>query len=190
VKLNPFDIAPRIYPAIAAPPGRLSFAERHGHNSMRRSIRFGFPSRMRQPLHRNLRGDRGSALFEMALSLPILAVLLVGIIKGGILFYDYVTLADAVAVGARTMATSRGVTTACTSAETALTNAATNLVTSKITPTISFPTSNTHADSCTSLWPGDAVEVEATYPCDLTIPFVGNVWPGCTLTSETAVRIE
>jgi len=141
-------------------------------------------------LHHNLRGDRGSSLFELALSLPILAVLLVGIIKGGILFYDYVTLADAVAVGARTLATSRGVSTACTSAETALTNAATNLVTAKITPSVSFPSSNPHTDSCTSLYAGDAAAVEATYPCDLMIPFVGNVWPGCTLTSETTIRIE
>jgi Flp pilus assembly protein TadG len=190
LKLNPFGIAYRIYPAIVAPSGRLSFAERLGHNSMKCSLRFGFAFRLLQPSSRNLRGDRGSALFELALSLPILAILLVGIIKSGILFYDYITLADAVAVGARTLATSRGVSTACTSAETAVTNAATDLVASKITPTVSFPSSNTHSDSCTTLYPGDAVEVQATYPCDLTIPFLGNVWPGCTLTSETAVRIE
>jgi len=157
---------------------------------MKRSLRFGFPFRMRHLSRRNLRGDRGSALFELALSMPILAILLVGIIKGGILFYDYVTLADAVAVGARTLATSRGVSTACTSAETALGNAAVNLVASKITPSVSFPSSNSHSDSCTTLYAGDAAEVEATYPCDLTIPFVGNVWPGCTLTSETTIRIE
>lgn len=124
------------------------------------------------------------------MALPVLAMLLVGIIKSGILFYDYETLADAVAVGARTLATSRGLATACTAAETAVTNAAANLVAANITVTISFPTTNTHSDSCTQLWPSDDVEVQATYPCDLTIPFLGNVWPGCTLTSQTIMRIE
>jgi len=122
------------------------------------------------------------------MALPLLTMLLVGIIKGGILFYDYVTLADAVAVGARTLATSRGVTTACTLAETALTNAATNLVTSNISITISFSSAN---DSCTAGFnPGDEATVQATYPCNLVIPFAGNLWPSCTLTSQTTVRIE
>jgi len=135
--------------------------------------------------------EEGSALFEFAMVLPLLAMLVVGIIKAGILFYDYVTLADAVAVGARTLATSRGVTAACTAAETAVTNAATNLITSKITSTISFRSTGTNTDSCTgSLYSGDEADVQATYPCDLTIPFLGNVWPGCTLTSQTTVRIE
>jgi len=125
------------------------------------------------------------------MALPVLAMLLVGIIKAGILFYDYETLADAVAVGARTLATSRGAATACTAAETAVTNAAANLTAANITVTISFPATNTHTDSCPStLSSNDDAEVQATYPCDLTIPFLGNVWPGCTLTSQTTIRIE
>jgi len=129
-------------------------------------------------------------MFEMAMLTPLMVMLLVGIIKTGTLFYNYITLADAVAVGARTLATSRGVSTACSSAETALDNAALNLNTSLITPTITFPSTNTHSDSCTTMYPGDTVELQATYPCDLSIPFLGNVWPSCTLTSETTVRIE
>jgi Flp pilus assembly protein TadG len=124
--------------------------------------------------------------------LPVLAMLLVGIIKAGILFYNYETLADAVAAGARTLATSRGAAAPCTAAETAVTNAAANLVASNITITISFPPTNTHTDSCSpvALSSNDDAEVQATYPCDLTIPFLGNVWPGCTLSSQTTIRIE
>jgi len=129
-------------------------------------------------------------MFEIALLLPLMVMLLVGIIKTGIIFYNYITLADAVAVGARTLATSRGVATACSSAETALDNAANNLNTSLITPTISFPSTNTHSDSCTAMYAGDTVELQATYPCNMSIPFLGNVWPNCTLTSQTTVRIE
>ena len=159
---------------------------------MKWSNRFGLRPTKLATRRTSVRGGReeGSALFEFAMVLPLLAMLVVGIIKAGILFYDYVTLADAVAVGARTLATSRGVSTACTAAETAVTNAATNLITSQITSTISFPSTDSHSDSCTTLYAGDAAEVQATYPCDLTIPFLGNVWPSCTLTSQTTVRIE
>jgi len=169
-------------------------AERHGYNSMKHSTRFSFRPRRRviRPTGVLAGREEGSSLFELAMALPVLAMLLVGIIKAGILFYNYETLADAVAVGARTLATSRGETTACTAAETAVTNAAANLVASNITITISFPSTNTHTDSCTpvTLYSNDDAEVQATYPCDLTIPFLGNVWPGCTLTSQTTIRIE
>jgi Flp pilus assembly protein TadG len=159
---------------------------------MKRSRRFSFRPGRREARPTSFRAGReeGSSLFELAMALPLLTMLLVGIIKGGILFYDYVTLADAVAVGARTLATSRGVSAACTTAETALTNAATNLVTSNITITISFSSAN---DSCLGSvdWvSGDQANVQATYPCNLAIPFAGNLWPTCTLTSQTTVRIE
>ena len=45
-------------------------------------------------------GEEGNALYELAWSLPLLLALVVGIIYGGMTFYDYVTLADAVAAGA------------------------------------------------------------------------------------------
>lgn len=158
---------------------------------MKRSKRFSFRPGRETRLSVRAGREEGSAIFEFAMALPMLAALLVGIIEGGTLFYDYVTLADAVAVGARTLATSRGVSAACTNAENALTNAATNLVTSNIAITISFPNTNTYSDSCPgTLYSGDQADVQATYPCNLNIPFVGNLWPSCTLTSETAVRIE
>jgi len=116
--------------------------------------------------------EEGSSLNEFAMVLPLLGMVLTGIIWGGITFYDYVTLADAVAVGARTLATSRGTTDPCTLANTALTNAATNLRTAQITIAAeSFQGSG--GSSCTALQPGDAGTVSATYPCNMTIPFAG-----------------
>jgi Flp pilus assembly protein TadG len=128
--------------------------------------------RARRILH--LRGEKGSSLFELALILPVLSMLLVGIIMGGVTFYDYVTLAEAVAVGARSLATNAGTSTPCTTAETTLTNAATDLKTSAITISISFPSTNTHTDSCTgTIYGGDSAMVNATYPCNMTVPFTG-----------------
>jgi Flp pilus assembly protein TadG len=124
--------------------------------------------------------------------LPLLAILLVGIIKGGILFYDYVVLADAVATGARTLATNRGSPNGnpCTLGETALKNAAYNLNQSLITiqpETFTGPGGST----CTNIVQNDAATMSATYPCDMTIPFLGtNFWSSCTLNSQTTMRIE
>ena len=134
--------------------------------------------------------EEGSSLFEFAMVLPLLMVLLVGIIKGGIYFYDYVVLADAVAAGARTLATNRGNGNACTLAETALKNAAYDLNQSLIT--IQPETfAGAGGSTCTALATNDAVTMSATYPCDMGIPFLGsNFWPNCTLSSQTTVRIE
>jgi len=146
-----------------------------------------------------LRSERGDALFEFAMVTPLLSMLLVGIIYGGMTFYDYVTLADAVAVGARTIAINRGAgtgpPTACTMGETALTNAATNLKSSSITiatETFTGPGGST----CSALVAGDYVTMTATYPCTLTVPFANiNLCPvqnanGSFISSTTSMRIE
>jgi Flp pilus assembly protein TadG len=149
------------------------------------------------------KGEEGSSLFEFAMVLPLLSMLLVGIIYGGITFYDYVTLADAVAVGARELATNAGNNQACYLAEQALLNAATNLNTSNIK--VSFPNTtvsgtynatDSPAMTC-SVTEGTAQSVQATYPCSLTIPFVGiNLCPvqnsngSSFISSQTTVRIE
>jgi len=159
---------------------------------MKRSTGFDFrslvPKRWRSSLHTGR--EVGSQLFEFAMVLPLLAVLLVGIIKGGILFYDYVVLADAVATGARMLATNRASGNACTLGETALKNAAYNLNQSLITIQPETFT-GTGGSTCTALQPNDAVTMSATYPCDMAIPFLGtNFWSSCTLNSQTTVRIE
>jgi Flp pilus assembly protein TadG len=165
----------------------------YGYKSMNPLTRYHYRPAWRGARRATLASDAGSALFEFALVLPMLVMLLVGIIKCGILFYDYITLADAVAVGAREMATNQGNTGACSEAEQYLLGAATDLNTTKIT--VTFPgttTSGTYSGGnlACSLTANSAGTVEATYPCDLTIPFLGNVWSGCTLTSQTTVRIE
>ena len=48
------------------------------------------------------------SLYEFAMVLPALSMLLVGIVYGGITFYDYAILANAVADGAATLAQGRG----------------------------------------------------------------------------------
>jgi Flp pilus assembly protein TadG len=62
----------------------------HGYTSMKRSTRSGLWSAWRRVRRTRVRFGReeGQSLYEFALVLPLLAMLLVGIIKFGILFYD------------------------------------------------------------------------------------------------------
>lgn len=141
---------------------------------MKLSNWYGFRPLLRRACRARSRAGReeGNALFELALVTPLLSMLLVGILFGGITFYNYVELTNAVAVGARTLATNRaayaGPPTACALEESALKNAAGNLTTSQITiATETFTGSST----CSFLQPGTAGTVSATYPCNLAIPF-------------------
>jgi Flp pilus assembly protein TadG len=111
-------------------------------------------------------------LYEFAMVLPLLGIMLVAIIFGGITFFNYNELTNAVATGARTLATglSQGTgAAACTAANTALTNSAGNLTPSLI---VIAPETFVNGSSCSgTLIKGDAATITATYPCNLPIPF-------------------
>ncbi len=104
--------------------------------------------------------------------LPVLSAMLVAIIFGGITFFNYVELGNAVEAGGRQLGQNgrdQG-TAACSTAVTALQTAAGNLKVSLITTTESFASGNT----CTSTpLQGDAATISAYYPCNLPIPFTG-----------------
>jgi len=115
-------------------------------------------------------GEQGNMPFEFAMVLPLLSMLLVGIIYGGMTFYNYVELTNSVQAGARTLANGRASgSDACTLATSALTSSVGDLKSSLLVPgTIQFAGSS----SCTSnLIQGDAGVVSAVYPCNLPIPF-------------------
>ena len=172
---------------------------------MRRLARSSFRPAERMRPRRIVRVDNedGSSLYELALALPLLLALVVGIIFGGITFYDYVTLADAVAAGARTLATSRTSTNPlpCTAAEDMIRNSALNLNQTLLNvPTPAFTgqsacTVTANGVTTSGLKQGDTATVTATYPCDLKVPIVGfatiDICPaGDLLTSSTTVLIE
>src|SRR5204863_9443150 len=54
-----------------------------------------------------LRNEEGQAVAELALVLPILTALLLGIVQFGIVFNNYITLTDATRTGARKASVSR-----------------------------------------------------------------------------------
>jgi Flp pilus assembly protein TadG len=134
------------------------------------------------PGHRilTLLGERGSALVEMALIMPMLLVLTTGIFVFGIAMNNYVTLTNAVSTGARTVALNAQLTTdPCAVASSAIEAAAPGLTSSKFTFSYTFNGSPYSGTSCNSssvdtgaagnLASGSTVTVTATYPLNLSV---------------------
>jgi TadE-like protein len=157
-------------------------------------------SGVRSRTWRRARGERGQALVEFALVIPVLMLILLGILKFGILYNNYLQLTDAVRSGARQMSIERGQGDPCGDAAGALIASA-NLGSGlkvKITDanpadsadiyTFAAP-SGPGVGTCPPIASGDAVTVAATYPCDLN--FMGiNFFSGCAISSSATERVE
>jgi Flp pilus assembly protein TadG len=127
----------------------------------------------------SLRKEDGQAAAEMALVLPVLAALLLGIAQFGIMFNNYITLTDATRAGARKAAVSRFIGDKGTSAEAAVYAAASNLSASSL---------KVQVDASNWMVPGGDVTVTATYPYSINI--LGWTVAGGNLTSTMKERLE
>jgi Flp pilus assembly protein TadG len=125
--------------------------------------------------------ERGQAMVEFALVIPVLLVVAFGILQGGILFNNYMALTDAVRVGARQAAVGRTAADPVGQAEARLRDAAGHLDQAQLDVTI------TPADPSTWQQGGD-VTVTATYPYQINL--LGLVVASGQLTSETTERVE
>ena len=183
---------------------KFNSVERHGHKSMTVSNRFRFGVSRRGFRGMLVRAGReeGSSMVEFGLVVPVLSMFLIGIIYGGITFYDYTILANAVSDGAATLAMGRGNNgvqgnqAPCEAAELMVQTSAYTLnqsLVSVATPTfvgqqnstafsscsVTTGTNPSNGGSCTASAPcqilvsGEMGTISATYPCILTIPFAG-----------------
>jgi Flp pilus assembly protein TadG len=125
------------------------------------------------PIDRRQSRERGQALVEFALVLPILMTLILGIIQFGIVFHDYLALTDAVRSGARQAAVTHDA------------GAATNAVTSSAAE---LKASDLQVGVSSSWAPGSDVTVTATYPYDISV--LGIVVKSGRLSAATTARVE
>jgi len=123
--------------------------------------------------------QRGQTATELALVLPVFCVLLFGVIQFGILFNNYVTLTDAVRIGARTGAVSRHVGDPAGAAEAKVRTAAQDLEQSDLTVTVTTAGGWEH---------GADVKVTAKYPYEINL--LGWVAASGSLSSSTTERVE
>jgi Flp pilus assembly protein TadG len=123
------------------------------------------------------RDEKGQAMTEFAVVLPVVALVLFAIVQFGIAFNNYLTLTDAVRRGARTAAVSRQGGAPASATVAAVNTAASDLTQSKLNVTVN------------STWlPGDDVTVSATYPYSISL--FGLVVATGSLTSTTTERVE
>jgi Flp pilus assembly protein TadG len=123
------------------------------------------------------RDEKGQAMTEFAVVLPVVALVLFAIVQFGIAFNNYLTLTDAVRRGARTAAVSRQTGAGSSAAVAAVNASATDLQLSKLAVTVS------------STWQaGDDVTVTATYPYSISL--FGLVVKSGSLKSSTTERVE
>ena len=125
------------------------------------------------------RAEDGQAAAEMALVLPILCALLLGIAQFGIAFNNYITLTDATRAGARKAAVSRFAGDNGAAAKTAVRDAASSLDQTKLTVTVTSPN-----------WtvPGSDVTVTASYPYSINL--LGWTVKAGNIVSTTENRLE
>jgi Flp pilus assembly protein TadG len=151
------------------------------------------------PLKR-FREDKGQALLEVALCLPMLLLLVTGIMVFGLAINNYLMLTNATNTGAQTLAVNRAYTSdPCNTVATAVKAAAPNLVYANMVFTTTMDGVSYSGTSCASASPstgaaanlvqGTPAVVNVTYPCNLTV-YGKNFAPSCKLTSQTSVVIQ
>jgi len=126
------------------------------------------------------RDRTGTGVIEFAIVLPVLLVLVLGLAQFGIIFYDYIIVANAAATGARQFSISATDKTAYTDtvntiiASTSLTPA---LTTSNITLTVNGTACSTDASCNAALYaalianttPPEPTIVSISYPCSIQL---------------------
>jgi Flp pilus assembly protein TadG len=124
-----------------------------------------------------LREQQGQTMTEFALVLPLLVLLLFGVIQFGIAFNNYITLTDAVRVGARKAAVSANTEDPEAVAEERVRESAAGLKEDELDVAVS------------STWEhGEDVTVTATYPYSISL--LGIVVSSGDLESEATERVE
>lgn len=148
----------------------------------------------RQRVRVSVGDERGQSVVELAVVLPILLLVVMGIFTFGIALNNYLMLTNAVNNGAQLLAISRGLTAnPCATASAAVTNAAPLLNSADLSFTFVLNGNSYTGTTCTAgaanLLQGTTVQVTATYPCSLTVYGV-NYAPSCTFRAQTAEFVQ
>jgi Flp pilus assembly protein TadG len=124
-----------------------------------------------------LRHQHGQTLTEFALVLPLLVFLLLAVLQLGIAFNNYISLTEAVRVGARKAAVARELSDPEAAVTAEVRGAAAELRSDDVDVTV------------TSSWArGDDVTVTAAYPYSINL--LGVVVKSGDLTSKATQRVE
>jgi Flp pilus assembly protein TadG len=139
-----------------------------------------------------LKNSEGVSAIEFAIISPVLLMIVTGIFQFSVAMNQYLSLTNAVAQGALTLALSRGTTTPYSSTTAAINAAAPSLTPAQTTITVKINgTACTSDATCLpSMVAGQSALVKATYPCNLTVMGHNYAPSGCNLLAQTAQMIQ
>lgn len=157
------------------------------------------------PLKRFFLSERGGALVEMALALPIMLVMLTGIFTFSVALNQKLLLAEAVSNGGRVLALERGNNDPCADTTSAIYAAAPTLSKTSISLSYTLGGTNTsgtisggtgYGTSCTAAGSGGAAslqagwpaQIQASYPCTLGV--YGLNLGSCTIYANIAETVQ
>jgi Flp pilus assembly protein TadG len=146
-------------------------------------------------MRRNTRREKGQAVVELALVLPIVLMLLLGIVQFGMLFKDYIALTDATRAAARQGSVARSLQPPSSREPSVVSRAqkaGVNLDPAKMTITVELRDTNgtlmTPNDADSSWVKSGDVTVRTSYP--FKVKLLGLVLFTGALQSRTTERIE
>jgi Flp pilus assembly protein TadG len=140
--------------------------------------------------------SEGGALVEMAISLPLLLLMMTGIFSFSIALYQKLQLSEAVGNAGRQLAVSRGVPDPCDTATKAIYAAAPGLSPSSMTLSYTIGGTTTKSTTCTSssalMTAGGNAEIQASYSCFLNVLWMwGKSMKGpCTISSQVTEVVQ
>jgi Flp pilus assembly protein TadG len=130
----------------------------------------------------NLRSEQGQAAVEFALVVPVLLLLLLGIVQGGIVFHNYLTVTDAARAAARQAIEARVSGVTKNDVQQAAWDAAPDLNHATLGVVTDDPDSPDFSQG------GTQVVVTVTYPYSINL--LGMVVASGNLTSQMVGRLE
>jgi hypothetical protein len=145
------------------------------------------------------RSDGGS-LVEFALVLPVLLLLVTGMFSFGIAINNYLTLTNAVSIGARFLAVDRGLNLDPCAASVAVIEGTafgfnpaglsfTFVINGTTYPGTSCVSTSLTSGAAGNMVQGTSAQITVTYPCSLGV-YGKNYIPNCMLTAQTTELLQ
>jgi Flp pilus assembly protein TadG len=122
-------------------------------------------------VHRWLSAENGNTIIELALTLPILLLVMTAIWQFGIVYNQMISLTQAATQGAQYLQTASTSADPCAGTFSAITGFAPSLSSTKIVVTITAGTTKITTNTCPGqkLSSGETVSVQASYPYTVSI---------------------
>jgi hypothetical protein len=178
---------------------RITSMGSNGENGTARER--GLPRGLRSARDRRARGERGAALVEMAIILPIFVVLIFGLLEFGITYNSYISLRQGTREAARQGAVGNfGSTTSCsltglsgspsTDMQKLMCLAKSQSGLAFASTRVKVLSGNADFSSTGTFTKGDSLIVCTEYPVDSVAKFISPLLGGAILKTKTAMRIE